>query len=90
MSLNLVMDPLLGKLKFKKHKIAIKLDHNGLHSSLLPHIILRFLCPDMFDTVKFLLSHDVAYGIEITPSGLQIFRKRYDVHNNVAYILTIL
>ena len=37
------------------------------------------------------LSHDVAPGSEITPcnkidSGLQIFRKRYDLHNNVAYI----
>ena len=42
------------------------------------------------------LSYDVASWSEITPcnkidkttSGLQIYGKRYDVHNNVAYMMT--
>ena len=44
------------------------------------------------------LSYDIASGSEITPcnkidkplvsSGLQIFGKRFDVHNNVVYIMT--
>ena len=41
----------------------------------------------------FILSYDVASGSEITPcnkttSGLSIYGKCYDVHNNVAYIMT--
>ena len=45
-------------------------------------------------TVWFgILSYDVASGSEITPcnkssSGLQIFGKRYNVHDNAAYIMT--
>ena len=47
--------------------------------------------------VYLTLSYDVASGSEITPcnkisikttSGLSIYGKRYDVHNNVAYIMT--
>ena len=42
------------------------------------------------------LSHDVTSGSEIRPCikidkplvVLQIFGKRYDVHNNIAYIMT--
>ena len=41
-----------------------------------------------------ILSYDVASGSELTlcnkidSSGLQIYEKRYDVHINVAYIMT--
>ena len=42
--------------------------------------------------MKTNLSSDVASGSEIMPctrpSGLQIFGKRYDVHNDAAYIMT--
>ena len=38
---------------------------------------------------KYLLSYDVASGSELTPLVvLQIFGKRNDVHNTVAYIMT--
>ena len=45
---------------------------------------------------EFSLSDDIAFGSDITPcnksdkplSGLQILRKRYDINNNVAYIMT--
>ena len=46
-------------------------------------------------TANFCLSYDVASESEIRPcnkivtnSGLQISGKRYDVHNNIAYIMT--
>ena len=45
--------------------------------------------------VEFVLSHEAAFSSDIsiaikslTTNGLQIFRKRYDVHNNLAYIMT--
>ena len=44
--------------------------------------------------VIFYHNYDVASGSEITPCnkicklGLSIFGKRYDVHDNVAYIMT--
>ena len=39
---------------------------------------------------SFFFPYDFSSGSEITSctSGLQMFGKRYDVHNNVVYIMT--
>ena len=52
-------------------------------------------CSAEFDMIN-VLSYDVASGSEITPCNIidkplvffSIYGKRFDVHNNVAYIMT--
>ena len=38
--------------------------------------------------LEYMFSYDVASGSEITPSDLQIFGERYDVLNNIWYLMT--
>ena len=59
-----------------------------------PYLGLRCLTKYMYTGIQnensFIISHEImaCNKIDKTTSGLQIFGKRYDVHKNVAYIMT--